>query len=705
MKMIETRYKQTFLTTILVATIAFNQNYHILLPTPKVGTAVNIVSDTSPQWSNWIRDLNHNKIDDVLDERLAQSSGYNDLVALFINYDHRPTENDVNALSQFNFTISYTAKYINTISIRNVNISTIPVLANLPSVIMVELQPHIHPLLDISARSVKARESTEYSPNTAWELGYTGKDIVIAVLDTGVDDEHDFLKGKFVAGFDSSGPSSTYDRETNPDDVDGHGTHVASIIMGTGSPDGTYKGVAPDAKLVDVKILTDEGESFGDQFLRGIEWVTSNKEKYGIKIVNLSFGSDTEDPDGTSTLSQAANRAVENGLVVVAAAGNEGPAEQTLVAPSVADKVICVTAINDRNTVSRDNDVIADYSSRGPRGDSAEKPDVAAPGSMIISAEGAAIGNASDGLVMMSGTSMAAPHVSGVATLILQANPSLIPLEVKQIILDTAEDKGNLGWDSAYGWGEVDAYNALAETEGLPRIVEVIPGSNEVYRVIGTYSLEANITDDTTLPKDMTVLMYLRFPNASMYNITMNYNETLGLWRNTYTPAATHPTGNYTTFIKASDNEGATVQSPEFLFEVLNNPPDILSVDIPMRITQGETFFATVNASDHEGLTNVFLHLQDSEGKWHNYTGTYREEIYVFSINTWSFTSGIWKTQVVIEDTDEVEVATVVFPLIVVAAFPIMYILLIVVASAVSAVIAVTILIRKRRGKTPLDYY
>jgi len=278
-------------------------------------------------------------------------------------------------------------------------------------------------------------------------------------------------------------------------------------------------------------------------------------------------------------------------------------------------------------------------------------------------------------------------------------------LEVKQIILDTAEDKGSLGWDVAYGWGEVDAYNALAEAEGLPRIVEVILGADEVYRVTDAYVLEANITDDTTLPEDMTVLMYLRFPTASLYNITMNYNETLGMWKSIYIPAATHPTGNYTTFIRASDNEGATVQSPEFLFEVLNNPPDILSVDIPMRITQGETVFATVNASDQEGLANVFLHLQDSEGKWHNYTGTYREGIYVFRIVTWSFTSGIWKAQVVVEDTDEVKVATVAFPLIVVAAFPIMYIVLIVTASAVSAVIAATILIRKRRGREPLDYY
>ena len=703
--MVDINHKKVFLATVLIAVVAFNQNYHIVLSTSNVQITKKSITDASSWWSNWSRDLNHNKIDDVLEETLTQSSGYNDLAALFINYDHLPTEDDAKVLLRFNLTTSYTARYVNTISIRNASISAVPVLASLPGVVMIELQPHIYPILDISTKSIKARESTEYSPNTAWELGYTGKDVVIAVLDTGVDDEHEFLKGKFVAGFDSSGPSSISDRETNPDDVDGHGTHVASIIMGTSSPNGTYKGVAPDAKLVDVKILKEESVNFGDQFLRGIEWVISNKEKYGIKIVNLSFGSDVEDPDGTSTLSQAADKAVENGLVAVAAAGNEGPEEQTLVAPSVADKVICVAAINDRNTISRDDDVIADYSSRGPRGDGAEKPDVAAPGSMIIGAEAAAIGNASDGLIMMSGTSMAAPHTSGVAALILQANPNLLPLEVKQIILDTAEDKGSLGWDVAYGWGEVDAYNALAETEGLPTIIEIIPGANKVHRVIEPYVLEANITDDTTPPEDMTVLMYLRFPNASCYDIMMNYNDTLGMWKGTYTPVATHPTGNYTTFIKASDSEGATAQSPEFLFAVLNNPPDILSVEIPIKITQGETFFVTVNISDHEGIANVFLYLQDSKKTWHNYTGTYREGLCVFRIGTWGFTVGNWKAHVVAEDTDKVKVASTVHPLIVVAAFPIMYIVLLVVACAVGLVIVVTLLVRKRIGKEPVDYY
>ena len=441
------------LTILLVLLISLN------LIVPFVSSISNVdVTTLSAWWSHWSRDRNCNKIDDVLEETSQNSQK----VAIFLDYDRPPRDEDIKLLSQLNLTISYVAKYIDTVSLLNVSASLIPVLANLPNVVMVESQPEVHPLLDTSAKSVRARESISYSPNTAWELGYTGKGLVIAVLDTGVDDEHEFLKGKFVAGFDCSGTVSGSDRETNPDDLDGHGTHVASIIMGTGGSRETYKGVAPDAKLVDVKVMRDVGKTFSGQLIRGIEWVIENKNKYNITIINLSIGSDVEDPDGTSASSLAANEAVENGLVVIAAAGNEGPDAQTLTAPGVAEKVICVTALDDMNTINRGDDIIASYSSRGPRGDGAKKPDIAAPGSNIIGAKAAIYGDASNEIIMMSGTSMAAPHVSGVAALILQASPDLSPLEVKQNLLNTTEDKGETGWDADYGWGEMEAYKAVA---------------------------------------------------------------------------------------------------------------------------------------------------------------------------------------------------------------------------------------------------
>lgn len=416
-----------------------------------------VKADDGSWWVGWSRDLNGNRIDDLLEKEMEGS----DYLNVFVDYAESLTVADLERLSEMNLAVSYVAEYIDTASLLNVSSSTIPLLAELPNVVMIEFQRKIQPSLDVSVRAIKARGSALYSPNTTWEVGYTGKGVVVAVLDTGVDDEHEFLRGKFVAGFDCSGRSASTDRETNPDDMDGHGTHVASVIMGTGGPFGLYRGVAPDAMLVDVKVLSSVGTNFEDQLIRGIEWVIENKDKYNIKIINLSGSSDVDDLDGTSAVSRVANRAVQNGLIVVAAAGNEGPDGETVSAPAVADNAIAVTAVDDRNTVDRGDDTIAEYSSRGPRKDGGQKPDVSAPGSNIVGALAAETGNASDNLVMMWGTSMAAPHVSGVCALLLEANSTLSPWEVKRILLESAEDKGEDGWDASFGWGVVDAYGAV----------------------------------------------------------------------------------------------------------------------------------------------------------------------------------------------------------------------------------------------------
>ncbi len=406
--------------------------------------------------------MNRNRIDDLLEEKMP-ASGYMDI---FVDYEAPTTEEDTRLLSQLNLTVSYEAKYLNLVSVLNVSASVVPILATLPHVVMIEYQSEIEPNLDVSVRAIKARSSSLYSPNTTQDLGYSGKGIVVAVLDTGVDDEHEFLMGKFVAGFECSSPDARADRETNPDDTDGHGTHVASIIMGTGGSSGTYRGVAPDAMLVDVKVMGSKGTNYDSQIIRGIEWVIANKAKYNITIINLSVASSVVDHDGTSPISRAANRAVDYGITVVVAAGNEGPTAETVCAPAVADKVIAVAAIDDRHTVNRGDDIIADYSSRGPREDGAQKPDIAAPGSDIAAAEAAVTGQATDDVVRMWGTSMAAPHVAGVCALVLEANPSLSPWDVKDVLLNTAEDKGPSGWDAAYGWGEVDAYMAVVAAAG-----------------------------------------------------------------------------------------------------------------------------------------------------------------------------------------------------------------------------------------------
>ena len=279
-----TRFKITLLIGILIILLVFS--FQPIKSTPNFSSVKPFISVKKEQWKSWSRDRNHNKIDDLIEFKVEKTS-YKDQesISVFVHYDHKPNVLDVENLESLNVTISYTAKFINTICVRNLSFPLVQKIADLPGVVMVELQPRIYSRLDISVRAIKVRESSFYSPNTVWDLGYTGNNVVVAVLDTGVDDEHEFLKGKFVAGFDCSGVTSITDRETNPDDEDGHGTHVASIIMGTGGSAGQYIGVAPSAMLVDVKVLSKRGVNLGDQLIRGIEWVIENKEKYNIFLI------------------------------------------------------------------------------------------------------------------------------------------------------------------------------------------------------------------------------------------------------------------------------------------------------------------------------------------------------------------------------------------------------------------------------------
>jgi len=668
------RFKITLLIGILIILLVFS--FQPIKSTPNFSSTKPFISVKKEHWKNWSRDRNHNKIDDLIEFKVEKTSYKDqDSISVFVHYDHKPNVLDVENLESLNVTISYTAKFINTICVRNLSFPLVQKIADLPGVVMVELQPRIYSRLDISVRAIKVRESSFYSPNTVWDLGYTGNNVVVAVLDTGVDDEHEFLKGKFVAGFDCSGVTSVTDRETNPDDEDGHGTHVASIIMGTGGSAGQYIGVAPSAMLVDVKVLSKRGVNLGDQLIRGIEWVIENKDKYNIKVINLSVGSDIEDPDGTSAISQAANTAVESGLVVVAAAGNEGPEEYTLCAPAVADNVICVTALDDRDTVSREDDVIASYSSRGPRLDGAKKPDVCAPGTGIVAAKGEETGEARNEVVVMSGTSMAAPHVSGLAALILDANPTLSPFDVKRIILDTAEDKGSEGWDSAYGWGEIDAYeavlNALGESEvnQPPEIYDLSLNSNQVFRVWQSIVFEVHVGDDRTPANELEVIAEIKSEFGYSRSLSMDY-EGNGIWRLIYTPNATTPIGNYTISVEASDGEGRVTKSDELWFVVLNNPPSILQFSIELEVMKHDTLSAWVQVFDYEGLPEAKLCLKVGDS-WKNYTGVLKENgTYTFNIDVSKFPSDKVVAFFSVYDSDGAEVVSNQFMIVIYSEIP-----------------------------------
>ena len=295
------------------------------------------------------------------------------------------------------------------------------------------------------------------------QLGYDGAGIGVAVIDSGVTAWHDDLADPaapttqrvdqfvdFVAG------------QTQPYDDYGHGTHVAGIIAGNGADsNGARSGIAPKARLVVLKVLDQGGRGRISDVIAAIDYAVAHKSEFNIRVLNLSIGAGVYESYNTDLLTQAARRAVEEGLVVVAAAGNHGRNDDgveqhgAISAPGNAPWVITVGASSHMGTISRADDTIAAFSSRGPTAyDHAAKPDLVAPGVGIysLSSPGSTMYDRWEEYLLpgaetapympylsLSGTSQAAPVVAGTVALMLQANPSLTPSAVKAILQYTAE--------------------------------------------------------------------------------------------------------------------------------------------------------------------------------------------------------------------------------------------------------------------------
>ena len=314
---------------------------------------------------------------------------------------------------------------------------------------------------------------------------YSKRDLVVAVVDSGIDATHPQLDdGKVLAFVDCShhrtapDPSTCFARD--PFDDNDHGTHIAGTIAGDGEGDDRFKGVAPGAALVGVKVLGADNTGPLGGIVSGIQWVVENRHRYGIEAINISLAGN-RCSDGTDVLSDAAEAAIAAGLVVVAGAGNEGPGSCTVDGPAAAPNVIAVGAMADTGMPrSGDPDFpgffLAAFSSRGPTLDGRIKPDIVAPGVGITSANANNANNGTDPYVSFLGTSHATPFVVGVALLMLEANPELSHAEIKSILMSTAVDwglggtlhePGSRGADVDYGAGRLDAFAAI-KAAGAP---------------------------------------------------------------------------------------------------------------------------------------------------------------------------------------------------------------------------------------------
>jgi serine protease AprX len=292
---------------------------------------------------------------------------------------------------------------------------------------------------------------------------YSRRDVVIAVVDTGIDAQHQDLAGKVIGWYDA------VDGQSGPYDDHGHGTHVAGIAAGAGRANRAMKGVAPGAALVGVKVLAGDGSGTLAGVIDGIEWVIAQKDVYGIKVMNLSLGAAIP-TDGRDPLSLAVNAAAEAGIVAVVAAGNNGPMPYTVGTPAAAEKAVTVCAMADP---AEGGWAIASFSSRGPTLDGRIKPDLCAPGYQISAPQAGTAGQ----YVSYSGTSMATPVVAGTAALLLAINPTLTPDRAKAILAGTAQDWGAPGKDAEFGWGRLDTWAAIRRAAGA-RNPDPLPGPN-----------------------------------------------------------------------------------------------------------------------------------------------------------------------------------------------------------------------------------
>jgi serine protease AprX len=342
-------------------------------------------------------------------------------------------------------------------------------LAGLASVTRIEADPPVHAFNDSAQASfgvTKLRlDRPDLDGNRDGDPGtYSPGDLVAAVIDTGIDAKHvDLDEGKVLAFVNCAGhdPCET----TDPFDDNGHGTHVAATLAGDGDGDPRYRGVAPGAALVGVKVLNSLGGGNLSDIIAGVDWVVAHKTDFGIEAINLSLGTGScDDSLGTDAASQAVTAAVDAGLVVAAAAGNSGPAACTIGTPAGAAAALTVGAMADTGADDAGGPGFyqAPFSSRGPTKDGRAKPDISAPGVAITSA----LAGTASGYTTFNGTSMAAPFVTGVALLMLDATPSLSPAEVKQDLVATAVDWGRSGPDGDYGAGRLDAYAAIDRAEG-----------------------------------------------------------------------------------------------------------------------------------------------------------------------------------------------------------------------------------------------
>ena len=461
-------------------------------------------------------------------------------VAIIVHYAWHPGDSDIDSLREIIEQHGWEEEeswfmvmdHLDAIVLDHVPVSSLIDVWDLEGVVLVEEQNVIVPYLDKATKGSKVRTSGVYD-EALRELGYHGSGKVIAILDTGVDNEHfslddfsdnnkdntkdpdDIEDPKWVGGCDATGIGQSGCNDEDPDDGDGHGTHVAGIALGTGDSSRVNQGYSPGSYLVDVKVMEDYGGGNSQSILAGIQWAINNRDtdwgnnasSRGIHVLSMSFGRASSavgenNEDGSSAEGNLVNQASESGLICVAAIGNDGANNVNSV--GAADTSITVGWLDDKNTIDRSDDSISTNSNYGPRTDDEDgdswdemKPWVVAPGSNINSAQhaessgiipGSEVNRASDDYTQLSGSSMSTPAVAGLVAIMLEIGeirkmpfmdedePGIERYEaIRSFLASGSEFRNEWGvdetwednsWDTRYGFGIIDGGEIASQMFG-----------------------------------------------------------------------------------------------------------------------------------------------------------------------------------------------------------------------------------------------
>ena len=452
-----------------------------LMLTPLLASAVPVHSTAPAEaedawWQTTNMDKNDNKIADMVEKYHDHPLFLDEAntLPLIVDFDHTPTEQDVAMLErEVGYIHEWDLPLIDAVAGR-IPHDMILETTTLPGIVMLELDG----ILQVQNGDAAVVHEVDLAQQ---QTGYDGAGVTVAIIDTGIDslhvglDDHDDDNTtddpKVIAFYDPvNNPDKTNGTEIQAYDDQGHGTHCAGTVAGTGAPTYEHPGMAPQANLVGVKVLDAGGSGSFSVVMAGMQWTVENRFKFNIRAASMSLGgpgpiewtSDEED-----SVNRYANEMVRAGISMLIAAGNSA-GTATIGTPGGAEDVITVGAL-DKDTS------IAVYSSQGPTEEGRVKPNVAFVGSDVMSAQH----NSGDGYVAFSGTSMATPGVAGTVALMLQANPDLSPFDVRNILQETAtyrqchymfanepclEDQiPKNRQNNVYGHGHVEALAAVME--------------------------------------------------------------------------------------------------------------------------------------------------------------------------------------------------------------------------------------------------